>query len=289
VAVVRIERPRQWDHTASLSEAFGTLADAYHSATRNPGATKGLYKAHEVHYSPYVQQLAVEAPLHLDDLPRVALPVARAPVPMPIDEAITHRASGRRYGPDPLPAEHLATLLYLGNGVREVVRIGGEVLFYQRNVTNSGNLGSVEIFPLVMNVAGIAPGIYHFDSVRHDLARIHSGQFRTWLMERVLFQREFPAAAVALILTSAIGRLQAKYGPRGYRFGLFDVGHVSENIYLVGTGLALQVCATAGFIDEEVDRTLGFDGLERATMLVLLIGPAHNTERAVQGASADGL
>lgn len=83
-------------------------------------------------------------------------------------------------------------------------------------------------------------------------------------------------AAVALVLTSAIGRLQAKYGTRGYRFGLFDVGHVSEDIYLAGTGLGLQVCATAGFIDEEVDRTLGLDGLERATMLVLLIGPASS-------------
>lgn len=274
---MRIERPRQWDHAASLPEAFGTLADAYHSATRNPGATKGLFKAHEVHYSPFVQQLAAEAPLHLDDHPRVSLPAARAAVPMPVDEAITRRVSGRRFGRDPLPADQLATLLYLGNGVREVVRVGGEVLFYQRNVTNSGNLGSVEIFPIVMNVAGVAPGIYHFDSVHHDLACVRRGEFRTWLMERVLFQREFPAAAVALVLTSAIGRLQAKYGPRGYRFGLFDVGHVSENVYLAGTGLGLQVCATAGFIDEEVDRTLGFDGLDRATMLVLLVGPASGS------------
>jgi SagB-type dehydrogenase family enzyme len=256
----------------SLPEYFGTLADEYHQSTRNSKMSKRFAKGHEVHYSPYVQQLTAEAPLRREGVPRVALPLERAPVAMSVDEAITRRTSGRNYGSEPLPVDKLATVLYLGNAVRRVVEIGSQFRFYQRNVTNSGNLGSVEIFPVVMSVAGVEPGIYHFDTVGHDLARLHHGQFRTWLQDRVLFQLEFPRAAVAIVLACALGRLQSKYGQRGYRLGLFDVGHVSENMYLIGTGLGLQVCATAGFIDEEVDQALGLDGLEMASMLVVLVG-----------------
>ena len=128
---------------------------------------------------------------------------------------------------------------------------------------------------MVLDVEGLDPGMYHYDSVRHDLALLRPGDFRDWLREVVLFQLEFPEAAAALVLTGAIGRLRAKYGLRGYRFALLDAGHVSENIYLVATALGLQVSATAGFIDDEMDAALGLDGLDTATTLVLLVGPSR--------------
>jgi SagB-type dehydrogenase family enzyme len=232
---------------------------------------KRIFKAHQVHYEPFVRQLVAEAPLHLFEYPRISLPQERAKITMSVEEAITSRTSGRNFSSDPLPLDQLAALLYLGNAVRTAQGAGMEV-FYQRNVPNSGNLGSVEIFPIIMNVAGVEPGIYHFDSVRHDLAQLRKGDFRVWLREQILFQLEFSEAAAALILTSAVGRLQSKYGLRGYRFALLDTGHVSDNIYLAGTGLGLQVCATAGFIDDELDAALGLDGLNISSMLVILVG-----------------
>lgn len=75
----------------------------------------------------------------------------------------------------------------------------------RRNVTNSGNLASTELSPAVMRTDGIEPGRYHFDSVNHGLAVVSSGHYATWLREVVLFQAEFAAAAVAIILTSAFG------------------------------------------------------------------------------------
>jgi SagB-type dehydrogenase family enzyme len=256
-----------------IDERLGTLAEEYHLASRNQAGYKSIYKAHQVHYAPHVQQLMAEAPLHLDGLRRVLLPEARSPANMPLERVILNRTSGRQFAPLALPAEQLATLLYLGNAVRQAVGQDGHV-YFQRNVPNSGNLGSVEVFPIVLNVTDIEPGIYHFDTVKHDLAQLKVGHYSTWLRERVLFQLEFAEAAVALVLTCSTGRLSTKYGLRGYRLGMLDVGHVSENIYLVGTSLGLQVCATAGFIDDELDRAVGIDGVEHASMLVLLVGPS---------------
>jgi SagB-type dehydrogenase family enzyme len=247
------------------------LADDFHVASRNPRAYKRMFKAHEVHYEPFVQQLVSEAPLHLDEYPTIALP-ENLPIAMSVGEAIQRRASGRDFGEQPLSLAELATLLRLANGVHATRSVGGAPVFYRRAAANSGGLGSIEIYPVALDVEGVEQGIYHFDTVRHDLARLHRGDFRDWLREVILFQLEFSRAAVALVLTSEIGRLRAKYGLRGYRFALLDAGHVSENIYLVATGLGLQVCATAGFIDDELDSALGLDGLNNASMLVLLVG-----------------
>ena len=257
---------------ASLPEQYGSLAEEYHVATRNPGVAKRVFKTHEAQYSQYLLDLASSAPLRRDAASRVALPSPVA-VTMPLEQAITRRTSGRDYASTPLDVAQLAGLLILANGIRETIKIDSGELFYQRNVPSAGNLGSAEVFPIVMNVAGVEPGIYHFDTVDHDLACLHRGQYRTWLEELVLFQLELPRAAVALVLTCALGRLAAKYGQRGYRLGLMDIGHVSQNVQLVATALGLAACATAGFIDEELDAALGLDGVETASMLVLLVGP----------------
>ena len=134
----------------------------------------------------------------------------------------------------------------------------------QRNYPNSGNLGSVEIFPIIRAVCDAKPGIYHYDTVQHHLSCLQLGDFHEWLCSNVLFQPEFAQASVFLVLTGAIGRLTSKYGARGYRLALLDVGHVSQNIALMASALGLVSCPTAGLIDDELDQALKLDGLETA-------------------------
>jgi SagB-type dehydrogenase family enzyme len=262
---------RTLNDEGGLPAEFGGAAEAFQTATRNLSFTKRYSKAHETHYEPWIQKMVANAPLHMERGPRVALP---PPDPdllqMPLHEAISRRHSGRTYAATPIPATQLATLLYSVIGVRDRQTTGSPT--HSRNVTNSGNLGSVEIYPIIMAATDITPGIYHFDSVSHDLALLKSGHFAAWLREVVLFQIEFADAAVALVLTSAVGRLTAKYGPRGYRFAMIDVGHVSQNTYLVATALGLQVCATAGFVDEALNSALSIDGLDTCASLLLLLG-----------------
>lgn len=269
---MQIAPPRHWGSASAPHGDASSPADDYLVATRNASTTMLQRKDYEYHHHPDILRLVTEAPLHLDGRQRAALPPPRT-VPMSLSAAFEQRASGRDFGHRPLAAEDLATLLFLGNGTRPTPNHAAPGT-YRRNAANAGSLGSVELFPIALNVAGVAPGIYHFDSVRHDLARLHDGQFRAWLGERVLHQAEFADASVALVLTCAFGRLRAKYGERGLRLGFLDAGHVSENIYLVGGALGLRICATAGFVDAALDTALDLDGLALAPVLVLLIGNA---------------
>ncbi|MFJ6994003.1 SagB/ThcOx family dehydrogenase [Streptomyces sp. NPDC003090] len=184
--------------------------------------------------------------------------------------AIRTRVSSREFSGASIELGDLSTLLHYSNGFR-TRNVDGESVTH-RNAPSSGNLGSVEIFPVALRVSGLRPGIYHYDTAGHFLSVVQRGEFATWLREYVLYQREFSKAAVAFVLVGSVGRVTAKYGDRGYRLVLLDVGHVSENLQLTATAAGLRVCATAGFIDGELNQALGIDGLASASFLVLLVG-----------------
>jgi SagB-type dehydrogenase family enzyme len=246
------------------------LAATLHIATRNPSLYKRHRAGYDIHFDPEVQRLVSQGPLRISSGVRVPLP-APARIEMSLGESITTRVSGRAYGDEPITLTTLATLLYHINGVRRVDRFDGWQN-YRRNVPNSGNLGSVELFPIILNVEALEPGVYHFDSVAHELVELHLGDYAQWLRDDVLYQVEFSSAAVVLVFTCAFGRLSAKYGPRSYRLGYLDAGHASGQGYLAATALGLHVCASDGFIDEALDALLGIDGLDTASVLVQMIG-----------------
>ena len=76
---------------------------------------------------------------------------------------------------------------------------------------------------------------------------------------------------------------KSKYGIRGYRLGLLDAGHVSQNINLVAGALGLAVCPSAGYIDSELNRALKIDGLATAAVMSVLVGKMnHNPVRTVE-------
>jgi SagB-type dehydrogenase family enzyme len=250
-----------------LELRLGSLAEAYHLAssyTRTALATK---PSAEWNYEPGVEALGEEACLHLDGLPRLALPAPGAPLAMTLEEALCRRSSGHRFARAPLSAAVLAKLLWLANGAR--VEPGGPP---RRHSPSAGGLGSVESFVLALDVEGVPPGVHHYDVARHDLAQVRAGDFRGWLRECATSQLEWADASALVVLVSRMARLAQKYQERAYRLGLLDAGHVSQSVYLAATALGLEVCALAGFVDDEMNRALGTDGLDRCPLLALAVG-----------------
>lgn len=245
--------------------------EEYHVESFNKRNLKSP-QAFQINYEEEIHELAVKAPLHVErPLGSIPLPIDDEKITMSVEEAITSRVSGREFSSQPLPLSKLAKLLYLANGVRKQP-LPGPRPAHDRNVPSSGGLGSVEVFCFAMNVEGVQPGIYHFDSVHHELMLLKKGHFATWIREFAAMQIEGSEPPVVFVLTSSIGRLNSKYGPRSYRLGLMDVGHVSDNIYLTATALGLNVFAFNGFIDTALNQALDIDGFERTTFLCLGAG-----------------
>lgn len=257
-----------------LIHKSGSSADIYHTESCNKKAAKLNRASYEMNYERSAGSALGSEPQTFEDRSaqdiRIKLEVNALSVDMSIEAAITDRRSNKEFSIDKLPLSHLAKILYLANGER--VPSSSSRSHSQFNSPSAGGLASTQLDIFIMNVEGVDPGIYRFDRRAHELVLKKKGNFATWLKEFAILQVEFAQAAAVIILSCDMARLAEKYSIRAYRLGLMDAGHVSQNVYLVAQALDLCVCATAGFIDSEINSALGFDGLDRCALLALGIG-----------------
>ena len=194
--------------------------------------------------------------------PAVALP---PPVPLPGDlaETLYRRRSGLPAFPGPVSRSDLGTVLALsaGRSPRHPDR---------RVVPSGGGMYPLDVFAVVHAVPGLAPGAYVYDHVEHALRP------RTELVPD-LFHREVhrpapeppPVPSVTLAVVATFARSKVKYGVRGYRFALIEVGHLAQNALLVATALGLHAVPWGGFVDAHADRFLELDGVDRGCLYLI--------------------
>ncbi len=259
----------------------GSIADAYHTESCNSKAAKQNRASYEMNY-----ERSADAPAgnesektnkNCQQDARIKLDVTSTIAEMSVESAITNRRSSKEFSSSALPLAHLAKVLYLANGARipktSTDAVSSSNRAYQFNSPSAGGLASTQLDVFVLNVIDIEPGIYRFDKQTHELVLKKKGNFATWLKEFAILQVEFAQAGAVIILSCDMARLAEKYSVRAYRLGLMDAGHVSQNIYLSAQALDLRVCATAGFVDSEINTALGFDGLDKCALLALGISP----------------
>ena len=64
----------------------------------------------------------------------------------------------------------------------------------------------------------------------------------------------------------------AKYGHRGLRYILMDVGHICQNLLLASEALDLKCCPVAAFFDDEMNSLLEIDSEEEAVVYLASVG-----------------
>lgn len=203
--------------------------------------------------------------------PSVALPPLPPPGGPALEAVIARRRSVREYANRPVELDELSRLLHYSTGVTD--RRDPTWLF--RSIPSSGALFPIEVYPVIFNVAGVAPGVYHYDIQRHRLELVRAGDFRQKLFTAALSQEMVLHTAMVLVLTGIFARVQWKYVDRSYRYLLLEAGHLGQNIYLAATALGLGPCGIGAFFDEEIDQLLGVDGRDEATVYLLAVGPAR--------------
>jgi SagB-type dehydrogenase family enzyme len=79
-------------------------------------------------------------------------------------------------------------------------------------------------------------------------------------------------ANAVVFLSAVFDRTLHKYGPRGYRYILFEAGHVAQNACLLATERGLASLCVGGFIDARVNRLLELDPRVEGTIYCVAIG-----------------
>ena len=202
-------------------------------------------------------------------LPTVELPVDGLTLAAPTLPAV----AGEISGPGPaLDVQRLAQLLYYSAGVirKARVRDAGEV--HYRAAASAGALYPTEAYVVCGGMDGLEDGVYHFSPDNFRLTRLRAGDYRPGLAEAAGNDERMAQAAATIVFTSVFWRSSWKYRSRGYRYCFWDNGTVAGNLLAAASALGLESRLLMGFVDETVDRLVGADGEQEATICLFPIG-----------------
>jgi len=188
------------------------------------------------------------------------------------NDVVTSRKSVKNFGEDSLSIQELSKVLWLSYGTTGKVDELGVGNRLQRVVPSAGGLYSAEVYLGVRNVKGLDQGIYHYNVPNHDLELLSSGDPTEQVSKVCCDQPYTKEAGVIIFMSAVLARTKSKYGERGYRYALLDLGHLGQNIYLTCTALELAVMTTCGFFDDVGNDLLKLDGLDETLMYVAFIG-----------------
>lgn len=166
-----------------------------------------------------------------------------------------------------------ALLLYYVYGCHGFAPASSEYTAIKKTSPSGGGFHPVEVYPLVRSVAGIEPGLYHYNVKRHALESIKSLHDSEVSRLANLFTagQLYPSRAhVLFIMTTRFFRNHWKYrkNPKTYGVMLMDAAHLSQTLYLVAAELGLGAFITAAINSVDIEGELGLDGYTESPVAI---------------------
>lgn len=214
-----------------------------------------------------------ELPLYkeYENVPIIYLPEVNLPE-MPLSEAIQKRFSCRDYEDVALKLSDIATILKGGYGLKRV-SFFENAEYFERMVPSGGGMYPLELYLFVNNIENVPQGIYHYAIYPPVLEQLYELKFSKFYITRLFMNQGYVAeSSVILIATSCLERNMRKYGDRGYRYILYEAGHVFQNINLVASASGLGTLNLGGFFDDEIANLLKIDIEEEVPLYAMAIG-----------------
>lgn len=165
----------------------------------------------------------------------------------PFADVLKKRRSGRVAGKNPPSLEGLGALLHQSARVLAVQESPvGTVPVSLRPSPSGGALHSLEIYPLIMRCACIAPGAWHYAPQGHRLDRVNAdeGLLEAYLRDNPHYLQtgDEEPPHIRLVVTSRFLRNAWKYEKIAYRLVLQDLGCLYQTIGLTATALGFVSC-----------------------------------------------
>jgi SagB-type dehydrogenase family enzyme len=170
---------------------------------------------------------------------------------MSLERAIKQRRTVRSFDDKPLTVAQLSQVLWAAQGTTDNRGL-------KRAAPSGGALYPADVYAVVgkNGVQELAHGVYHYDPTRHSIAKILDSDARDKVAVASLRQMWMATAPVILVLTVEYRRITIKYGERGKRYAMIEVGHIGQNIFLQCQALGLCAGIVGAFYDTEVARAV---------------------------------
>jgi SagB-type dehydrogenase family enzyme len=181
-------------------------------------------------------------------------PLSRGKKTLP--ELLASRRSRRDFSTKALSLEEVGQILWSAQGLAKGPKDK------TRTAPSAGATYPLEVFLVAGEdgVEGIEAGVYQYDWKRHELELKTPGDVREDLARAALGQGFLFQAPASVAIAADYARTTFRYGERGRRYVHNEVGHLSQNIYLVCEDLNLATVEVGAFYDDEVKKVLGLSG-----------------------------
>ena len=203
--------------------------------------------------------------------PEVALPREFSRSSVAFEDGLERRRSKRKFSGRTISLASIARILYLGDGIVQRVQNDDGSEWQLRTAPSGGALFPIECFLMPLHVEGLSRGTYFYDVKNHRLVQVQSSD-PSPMLKRAMFIDDIESAAACILLTATMPRCKFKYGERAYRFALLETGHIAQNMLLAAEFGGLGSYPIGGFIDDELNKALKFDGCEQIVLYAVLLG-----------------
>jgi SagB-type dehydrogenase family enzyme len=161
------------------------------------------------------------------------------------DSLLRRRRSTRELVGPPLSLREVSALLWAADGIMAPIAEDG---VQHRSHPTAGGLESTSLY--FSSAQGAIPeGTWRYEADPHALVQCSKMTPRE-LSNSLLVPGNAKEWPNLVIFTSRLDPLLKKYGDRGYRFALLEIGHAAQNLLLAATGLGLGAVPIGGYYDE---------------------------------------
>jgi SagB-type dehydrogenase family enzyme len=209
----------------------------------------------------------------LEGSERIPLEDARTDPGCDLWDVLARRRTVRDFVREPITFEQLSTIVRWTWGATRIVDdppIGTHLL---KTSPSGGARHPIEVYPLVLGVEGLDPGVYHYAVGSNELELIRRGELEELAVEICSGQPWIGTCAVVFFMTAVLERSTWKYDhSRTYRILLMDAGHLGQTFHLVCTALGLGPVTTAATQDRLLQEVLGIDGTQEIPLYTAAVG-----------------
>jgi len=169
----------------------------------------------------------------------------------------------------PVTVEQLGELLY-----RTARSRGMDAESPSRPYPSRDGAYEIELYPVVREIAGLAPGMYHYDSFEHVLrpvAPADSPSVRRMLASSA-GARTGCAPQALIVFGARTGLVMGNGDQAGYATILRHTGVLTQTLYLAGTAMGLGVCAQSFTETAAFATATGNDELAECAVGAIAVG-----------------
>ena len=171
-----------------------------------------------------------------------------------LEKAIKQRRTVRSFTNKPISNQQFSQILWSAQGITDDRG-------FKRSAPSGGALYPSDVYAVVGEncVETFISGVYHYNPSNHSVTSVAEGDRRKDVAGVSLGQMWMADAPVIFVVTAEYNRICTKYGKRGIRYALIEMGHIGQNIFLQSQALGLEAGIVGAFNDRAVADVVGVE------------------------------